>query len=145
MTIMIKNMFFVLLSMWFMSCSSHRYILFEHIGAIDKPIRCIVIAKESKLGKQFCELQEEYISEAENFKQLERYVLSNNTKLNDTGTTNSFGTFKVLMDDETLYIIKGQQNSIMYFTDLIAELSSNGNLKLAEILEKNILIRLKGL
>jgi hypothetical protein len=104
---MIKNMFVVLLSMLFISCSSHRYILFEHIGAIDKPITCVIIAKERKPGKSFCDFQEEYVAVAENFKQLEKYVLSNDTKLNDSSSINSFGTFKVQWDDGTSYLIDG--------------------------------------
>lgn len=142
---MIKNMFVILLSMLFMSCSSHRYILFEHIGAIDKPITCIIIAKERKLGKSFCDFQEEYVAVPENFKQLEKYVLINDTKLNDPGSINSFGTFKVQLDDGTSYLIDGQQNAITYFTNLTALLNSIGDQKMAVMIKENILIRLKGL
>lgn len=142
---MTKSMLIILLSIWCMSCSSHKYILFEHIGAIDKPISCVIIVKENSLGKKFCELQEEYVAKAESFKHLEKYVLSNDTKLSDTGSANSFGSFKVQIDGKTLYVIEGQQNAIKYFTRLITELNSNNNGTLANVIERNILIRLKGL
>jgi hypothetical protein len=145
MVIMNKNIFVVLLSMLVMSCSSQRSILFEHIGAIDKPISCIIIAKERKTGKTFCDFQEEYVAAGKNFKQIEKYVLSNDTKLNDTGSINSFGSFKVQLNDKILYMIDGQQNAITYFTNLAAKLNSIGDQKLAVIIETNILIRLKGL
>ena len=142
---MIRNMLIILLSIWCMSCSSHKYILFEHIGVTNKPISCVIITKENTLEKKFCELQEEYVAEAESFKYLEKYVLSNDTKLSDIGGFNSFGSFKVQSDGKKLYVIEGHQNAIKYLTRLITELNSNNNDTLANLIERNILIRLKGL
>lgn len=141
---MTKSLILILISIWCMSCSAHKFILFEHIGAIDKPISCVIIANENSFGKQFCELQEEYVAKADNFKQLEKYILSNDTKLNSMSGANSFGSFKVQIDGKASYIVVGQQSAITYFTNLIANLNTWGNHKLADIIERSILIRLKG-
>ncbi len=127
------------------SCSSDSYVLFQHIGPINKPIPCFVIAKESGPGKQLCELQEQYLAEKEEFSQLEKYVFSNNTKLDTAPNEISFGSFKVQVGNKVSYIIAGRQSAITYFTNLITQLNRSNNHKLAVAIERNILIRLRGI
>jgi hypothetical protein len=141
---MIKILFPVFIIL-FTSCSSTKYVVFRHIGAINKPINCLIVTNTNKFSKKVCELQEEYVIEDEVFRQLEKYVLEKHIKPSNISTSHSFGSFQVQHSSKGTYVIEGSQNAIAYFSNLIKLLNSNGSPDLAEIVEKNILVRIRGI
>jgi hypothetical protein len=131
--------------MLFASCTSEDYILFKHVGQINKPMPCIVISKEADPPTPCCEWQKEDTVKAEEFSQLEKFVLSNDTRTENAGSANSFGSFRVQLGTGRSYVVEGQQNAIEYFTNLVAQLNQSGDLKLARMIERDILKKLKGI
>lgn len=124
------------------SCSSQKYIVFEHIGESNKPIWCMIIVKEEKLDKKPCESLGAEIVAGKDFELIEKYVIINNTK-QKVGKEGYFGTFRISYGKKTDYIVEGRQNAVVYFSNLANLLNSGNSTAIAELIEKRILSRIR--
>ncbi len=128
------------------SCTREKYILFRYIGPSDKPIECLLISKVKTAPGKFCELQRSYDLEVKNYERIEKFILSNDDpkqKVFDTSRT--FGSFRVIIDGKESYFVAGRKNCIEYFTHLTQFSKNELDPGLAELIEKTILVRIKGI
>ena len=137
---------FFILATVLISCSqeSHeKYILFEYVGPMDKPIECVVVIKQDTFVKKLCELQKKHHLAGEEYEQFEKYIVNKDPKLKEFDTSRTFGSFRVHINGKGSYFVSGRQKSIEYFTDLNKFLKNGSDLELAEIIEETILIRIR--
>jgi len=125
------------------SCSKD-YIVFEHVGNINKPFNCIVVTRKQEPNEKICPLQTGYIANDDEFAVLRDYIRSNSKKLNLDRSNRSFGSFRININNQ-IYMIENSEKSIPYFRNLIKVLKSRHYNALADIFEDNVLIRLTGI